>query len=90
MLEGARRIQGIEGAVECGVRHGADVLGYDPAHVAKRLQNALALVDRSRPAGHERHKVSPCRSSGMNGSGGAICQAGKPPNASGASTINSR
>ena len=33
---------------------------------------------------------SPCRSSGMNGSGGAICHAGKPPNSSGASWMNSR
>ena len=33
---------------------------------------------------------SPCRSSGMNGSGGAIWYAGKPPNCSGASAMNSR
>ena len=33
---------------------------------------------------------SPWRSSGMNGSGGAICQAGKPPSSSGASLMNSR
>ena len=34
--------------------------------------------------------VSPWRSSGMNGNGGAIWNAGNPPNASGASTMYSR
>ena len=33
---------------------------------------------------------SPCRSSGMNGSGGAIWYAGKQPSSSGASAMNSR
>ena len=33
---------------------------------------------------------SPWRSSGMNGSGGAICHAGKPPNSSGASAMKPR
>ena len=34
--------------------------------------------------------VSPCRSSGMNGSGGAIWNAGNPPSSSGASAMYSR
>ena len=33
---------------------------------------------------------SPCRSSGMNGSGGAIWNAGNPPSCSGASLMKSR
>ena len=44
------------------------------------------------PAQHDTNarNVSPWRSSGMNGSGGAIWKAGNPPNASGASAMNSR
>ena len=73
----AGRHQRVEGAVERRVRHRADVLGHHRRDVAERLRGRA----RPPPAGPAQHATiarngSPCRSSGMNGSGGAIWKAG--------------
>jgi hypothetical protein len=66
------------------------MLGDDRRNVVERLEGAFSLADGSRPARHEREEGLAVPLLGMNGSGGAICQAGNPPNCSGASAMNSR
>ena len=70
---------------------GPDELRDDRRHVVERLERRLALLERARPSRPTiAMNVSPWRSSGMNGSGGAIWNAGNAPISSGASAMYSR
>src|SRR5579864_1736223 len=52
----AGRVQSIERAVQCWVRHRADVLGEDRGDIVEWLECSLSLVERTGPARNDQNK----------------------------------
>ena len=72
--------QAVEGGVDGRIRNRTDELGLDLGDFVEPLELALALLGRRRPnTPRSPRTVSPCRSSGMKGNGGAIWNAGNAP-----------
>ena len=72
----ALRMEAVEGAVQRRIRQRTATVGDDGGDLSERFQDALDLVEQAGPMHTTRQRVSPCRFSGMNGSGGAIWNPG--------------